>query len=353
MTNRDRLLAILDHKLPDRIPWIPRLLLWYRAHVLNQSLPRKWEGYSLRDIEKDLGLGTPARDGSIFAAQYDSVDIIKREEDGRHITEYHTPRGSVQSIERTSETLKRLGLSGRIEEHLLKSPSDYRVWEYVVEHTNWIPNYDSFITYDQKIGDDGLPLVSVGDVPFHEFMQHLAGYESGFLQLADFTQEVEHLLAVMYEVQSQRLWPVIVNAPARLLLHGKHLSSQFTPPPMFEKYILPYYREFTILAHENGKSVAMHADNDTSQILDLIETSGWDMVECFVTAPMVPLTLSEARKYWGDRVIIWGGASLPSSSHQVFLSRTSGIIWSVYLILSVHGMHSFLGSPTMSCLTPK
>jgi hypothetical protein len=35
------------------------------------------------------------------------------------------------------------------------------------------------------------------------------------------------------------------------------------------------------------------------------------MVECFVTAPMVPLTLAHARQFWGDRVIIWGG--LPSA----------------------------------------
>ena len=34
------------------------------------------------------------------------------------------------------------------------------------------------------------------------------------------------------------------------------------------------------------------------------------MVECFVTAPMVPLTMKKAREVWSDRVIIWGG--LPS-----------------------------------------
>jgi hypothetical protein len=51
----------------------------------------------------------------------------------------------------------------------------------------------------------------------------------------------------------------------------------------------------------------MHADADTSGILNLIEQAGWDMVECFVTAPMVPVTLEQARHAWGNRVIIWGG----------------------------------------------
>ena len=31
------------------------------------------------------------------------------------------------------------------------------------------------------------------------------------------------------------------------------------------------------------------------------------MVECFVTHPMVPTTLAEARAAWGERVIIFGG----------------------------------------------
>lgn len=48
--------------------------------------------------------------------------------------------------------------------------------------------------------------------------------------------------------------------------------------------------------HSRGKSVAMHADNDTSQILDHVARAGWDMLECFITAPMVPLTMEQARE---------------------------------------------------------
>jgi hypothetical protein len=115
---------------------------------------------------------------------------------------------------------------------------------------------------------------------------------------------------------------VIAESPARLLLHGVHLSSAFTPPPLFKRYVLPYYEQFMPMMHERGKAVAMHADNDTSLIVELIEQAGWDMVECFVTAPMVPLTLEEARRTWGERVIIWGGIPSallsPSVSEQEF-----------------------------------
>ena len=311
MNNRERLLSILNHQAPDCIPWIPRLLLWYNARALTGTLPAQWEGLSLREIERALGLGTPARDGQIFERQYHGVDLVVRDEDGERITEYHTPIGMVRSVTHYSKTLDEQGLPGRVREFPLKGPGDYRVWEWIVEHTRWLPTYDAYRAYDDEIGKDGLPMVTVGDVPLHEFAQELAGYEYAFYQLTDYPGEVDHLLALMTEVQRERLWPVIADSPARLVLHGLHLSSQFTPPRLFEKYVLPYYQEFMPLVHAANQSVAMHADNDVSQITQMIERAGWDMVECFVTAPMVPLTLRRAREVWGHRVIIWGG--LPSS----------------------------------------
>jgi len=310
MNNRQRLLAILNGQPPDRIPWIPRLQLWYNARNLTQTMPPQWEGLSLREIERALGLGTPAREGRIYEVRYESVDVVVRRDDGRCVTEYHTPVGTVREVARFSETLDEQGLPGRIEEHLLKGPEDYRVWKWVVEHCRYEPTYDAYQAYDAEIGEDGLPLVPAGDNPFYQFLQDLAGYQDAFYQLADHRREVESLLTIMTEVQREWLWPIILDSPAQLLLNGVHLSSQFTPPALFERYILPYYEEFMPLVHERGKWVAMHADADTSRILGLIERAGWDMVECFVTAPMVSLALAQARRAWGNRVIVWGG--LPS-----------------------------------------
>ncbi|MBC7237266.1 MAG: hypothetical protein H5T69_15600 [Chloroflexi bacterium] len=323
MNHRERILAVLNREPPDRLPWAPRILLWYRARQLTHTMPQEYEGLSLREVERKLDIATAARDGKVFDAVHDdSVQVEEREEGGKRITEYHTPVGSVRQVMHFSRDLEEQGLPGRVEEFLLKGPKDYKVWEYVVEHTDYVPAYDAYRAYDADIGEDGLPLVGVGDVPLHHFAQALAGYEYAYYQLMDYTQDVEHLLAVMAEVDKAKKWPVIAESPARLLLHGVHLSSQWTPPRYFRKYILPYYREFMPMMHEHGKSVAMHADNDTSAILNEIEEAGWDMVECFVTAPMVPLTLREARERWGTRVIIWGGVpSLilsPSYSEEDF-----------------------------------
>jgi hypothetical protein len=310
MNHRERFLAVLDGQPPDRVPFAPRILLWYNARIATDTMPAPYKGLSLRELERKLNLGTPARDGKIFDIRFEGVDVVEQKKNGTHVIEHRTPVGTVRSVTHYSNELDALDMGGRIEEWPLKGPEDYRVWEYIWEHTYWDPAYEAYNAYDEETGQDGVPMVSVGEPPFYNFLLNGAGYGDCFFQFADYQKEVEHMVQVMTEVERERKWPVIANSPARLLLHGQHHSSGFTPPPIYEKHILPYYRDFMPVVHEQGKAVAMHADDDTSLILSQLEDAGYDMLECFITAPMVPLTLEQARKTLGNRVILYG--CLPS-----------------------------------------
>lgn len=135
----------------------------------------------------------------------------------------------------------------------------------------------------------------------------LAGYNRAYFLLADHTAQVENLLQVMEQVERERMWPVLAESPAILIRHGHNLSSQMTPPPLFRRYITPYSSDLSALLHAHGKRMAYHADNDAKQILGLIRDAGFDMAEVFATAPLVEVTLREAREAWGTRVIIYGG----------------------------------------------
>jgi hypothetical protein len=328
MTNRERLLAILDGRSPDRIPWIPRMKLWYTAHKNLGTLPGRFQGKSLREVEKALRLGAPARDGRVHRVEHRNTDVVVRDDGLNTTTDFITPKGTVRFVQSMSAEEARLGLEGRItKEHPLKRAEDYEIWTYVVENTVFVPTYEQYEAYDREVGDDGLPMVPAGDCPFHYWLKELAGYEEGYLHLMDFRDRVEALLKLMAE-KDRELWSVVAQSPARLILHGLHLSSQLTPPHYFDRYITPYYQEFTRLLHAHGKSLTMHADNDTSAILRSIREAGFDMVECFVTAPMVKVTLEDARKAWGTSVIIWGGVpavvlepSFPEEQFRAYMRR--------------------------------
>ncbi len=307
MTNRERLLAILDGKSPDRIPWIPRLSLWYTAHRLAGTLPAEYKNMRMSDIERDLRLGTPARTGRVYTTRRRGVEVTHRR-DGLNVTiEYRTPVGIVTETVARTEALDRAGIYPLVVGKMLKKPEDYETVMYIFENMEFYPCYEEYEAYDRDVGDDGLPMVSVQDVPFHEWLAGLVGYGKGYMDLFDHQNKVERLLETISQVYRERMWPVVAGSSARLLLHGAHLATQTTPSNFFKQYITPYSREFNDYMHEHGKSVAQHADNDTSGILDDLLEAHWDMQETFVTHPMVPTTLKQARDAWGDSMIIWGG----------------------------------------------
>jgi Uroporphyrinogen decarboxylase (URO-D) len=307
MTNRERILAILDRKSPDRIPWIPRLQLWYNARQAEGTMPERFRGMTQREIEHTLRLGTPARTGNVFKVRYEGVEVRTHVEDLEETTEYVTPCGTVSKKVFLDEELSGYADSGLDLERPIKTERDYDVWEYIVEHTFYDPIYEDYLAYDASIGEDGLPLVSVGDCPFHHFLLRLVGYDQAYYELSDRLERVERLMRVMTDCDRERLWPVVANSPARLILHGVHFDSQMTPSHLFKKYITPYYQEFSKVLHARGKSLSFHGDDDSRLILQDAKDAGFDMSECFTTAPMVSCTLAEARAVWGNDVIIWGG----------------------------------------------
>lgn len=311
MTNRQRLLAILDGQAPDRIPWIPRLAIWYEAHRRAGTLPPEYRGRTLREVERDVFGGTAARDGIIYRTELRGVEVRRHVRGMETVTEYVTPVGTVTTTVRGTEELRRHGIQDAEVGFMLKRREDYPVVEYIIEHTEYHAAYDQYEAYERDVGEEGYPMVNCGDCPMHHWMRALAGYDQAFYHLNDYPREVEHLVTVLTQRLRDTVWKHMLESPARLLMHGHHLSSQMTPPPLFERYILPYYQELTAKLRARGKVLAIHADNDTRLILGLIERAGIGMVECFVTYPMVPTTLAEARAAWGDRVIIWGG--IPSA----------------------------------------
>ncbi|MDP6495091.1 MAG: uroporphyrinogen decarboxylase family protein [Dehalococcoidia bacterium] len=312
MTDRERVLAIMEGRSPDRIPWIPRLLIWHRAHRLNGTLPSQFKDMDLRQTEEALGMGNPAREGKIYRIEYRNMDVNVHSEryDGgvRTVTDYVTPKGTVRYTTRTSDEFAGLGIEGSIREECpLKVAEDYDIWEYVVENSVYVPTYEEYEAYDREIGDEGLPMVASGDAPFHAWLIDLVGYEHAYLHMHDFPERVERLLDLMSRKEKQELWELVAKSPAKLILHGRHFDSQITPAHYFEKYITPYYKEFSQVLHDNDKTLTFHADNDSSKLFPLIKESGFDMVDCFATAPLAKCTLKDAREAWGTSVIIWGG----------------------------------------------
>ncbi len=308
MTNRERLLAIMEGRLPDRVPWIPRLQIWYEANRRAGTLPDAYRDLSFREVEREVFGGTAARDAMIYRIEIEEVEIRTHQVQAMEtLTEYVTPVGTVTTQFRSTARLRGQGIQDAEVGFMLKRREDYPVVEHIIEHTRYTPTFEEYEAYERDVGEEGYPMVNCGDCPMHHWMRALVGYNQAYLHLNDYPNEVERLVGVLTDHYKETVWKQMLDSPARLLMHGHHLSSQMTPPPVFERYILPYYEELSPKLRERGKVLALHGDNDTRHILSHIERAGFGMVECFATEPLVQTTLAEARAAWGDRVIIWGG----------------------------------------------
>ena len=105
---RERVLAILEGKKPDRLPFIDRLEIWYHSRLRSTILPEVFQNMSIEDIHTAVGMGQ-----QIFLAPYAlrlrGVEIVYRFEgnllhktgpirDGRVLSETEAGRERERSL---------------------------------------------------------------------------------------------------------------------------------------------------------------------------------------------------------------------------------------------------------------
>ena len=137
MTFRERILAVINGERPDRIPWVPRLEIWYKAHATMGTLPAKYQGWTLPQIMKDLGVGHPARDGKLVEVVIDNTAIKETMEGNLLIRTHITPVGEATERIRINPAARSKGMPFEegVVEHLIQGEEDYRVVEHLIANT--------------------------------------------------------------------------------------------------------------------------------------------------------------------------------------------------------------------------
>lgn len=320
MTNRELFRAALKRELPERIPFVARLDLWHNAAVADNALPKEIEGLSISQIEKKLRMGRSARFSGFFQTHFQEAEYAENRSGNRITTQWRLGDRALRQVYAVADEEDK-GMRGHMVEHPLKSAEDYELMADMWERAEWRFDHEAFRQFDKEIGDDGLPLIIAGACPAHLIMLNYAGYDNFYLHCADFPDRVEALADAM-EKSYDNLHHALAESPAGMVLHGAHWSSAMTPPPVFRRFMLPYFQRFTALMHEAGKQCVFHADADLSNLLAEVTEAGMDVADCFACAPLVELELPQARRVWGDDVVIWGGIPstilLPSCPRREF-----------------------------------
>ena len=121
LSQRDRIVAVLQGRKPDRHPFVTRLESWYKSHQRSQTLPDRFQGCTLTEVHRSVGVwqlkfmpsyGLKLRgvevsasfDGETYYREWEPVfdnfpgmwDLISTERAGETLTELKTPIGNLR-----------------------------------------------------------------------------------------------------------------------------------------------------------------------------------------------------------------------------------------------------------------
>jgi corrinoid protein of di/trimethylamine methyltransferase len=333
MTHKQRIAMAFRGELPDLLPYVPRIDLWYNANSYAGTLPKKHQGKSQDEISRaegwamhkqlpdfldtkgpedmlhrGIGLMTPRQ--CIFKYKFSSnVDIRVKQEEGATRVEYHTPHGMVCTTMIFTEDLIKAGSTiPFISEHILKKREDYRVVAYIFENLELIPYYDNFLEWQQGVGEDGFCSAAATNAgsPMHHIQKDFVDATDFFLHYHDFRKEMQELAEVLEHFYNQML-DIAANSPAEAIAWGANYDDTITYAPYFEREILPWLQKVTDMLHAKGKVVNTHCDGENFGLMELIKATRVDVAEAVCPYPMTKLTVAEYYDQWADKMTVFGG----------------------------------------------
>jgi hypothetical protein len=368
-TMHDRTAAALRGEAPERPPFIGRLELWHRSHCRAGTLPPDFDGLSLTDVHRAVGMGqlkfvipyglklrgvevAASRDGVTFYREAEPVidsfpgmwDLVATDRAGVTVTELLTPAGKLTVRHEVLEETLRSGADPYLKEHLIKDEADYAAVEYILERAEFVPRYERLAEMEGALGEIGYAVPLLHRIPFQQVLLEYLGEAPTFYALHDAPGRVERLLGLLDE-QMLEILRRLRDLPAAYVEFPDNLHGAMTNPKLFARYCLPHYQRYTAAVHAQAKRAGSHTDGDLKPLLRLLSESGLDVCESFSPAPLTPCTFEEAWAAWQAGPMIWGGIPSPlleartdEAVFEEYLERVLRLVWGHPVLLNVADM---------------
>jgi len=325
MTSKERLLAAIERKTPDRLPATTHHVMQYYLDTylggvssdvffetfgldaitwIMTSIPDESQGYFFDPSHTDVGF---------LEARRIVADTWRIESEKLAGFEYDTTRYRIVTPDKTlSMVLQGNDQTVWVYEYLVKEPEDIDIIAKYVTHP--LCDVAAINSRADEYGDRALVR---GHIPaFDIFGQPgcwqdaccLAGTEKMIMATYDDPGWVHAFLGIL---RDRKLRYIASLRGARydiLELGGGDASTTVISPKLFEEFVAPYDTALIAAAHEAGQRIAYHTCGGMMPILEQIADMGPDAMETFTPPGMGgDVDLAEAKRRIGDRVCMIGG----------------------------------------------
>ncbi|HBP39194.1 MAG TPA: hypothetical protein DD640_10755 [Clostridiales bacterium] len=323
MTERERLLCVLQGKTPDQVPWFGDLSHWYQAEAgipwnLYQPDNAAPELLALhREVKAGWYIGAPGLHEEHYS---DGVERERALQDDRAVEQFHTPIGSLQMIRRWNQT----SYSWDIVKHLVETPQDLEILTYAQERKYYVPRFDNWAQAEKLAGDIGLGFCNLAYTGLGSLISYYMGVAPTIYALADEPERTERYIRI-YNEKHLELVRLYSQSPAPHMIFTDNLSSDVQSPSLFRQYSLEHYRNIADCLHAAGKTVSAHIDGRMGGLLGLLADAGIDVADACTPAPSGDIGPAEIRRQAGPRMIVMGGVSpskwLPETPEKEFIEH--------------------------------
>ena len=303
MTRLERITAASRGLRADRLPffhyWRHSQIGWAERECRNRGMGMNW----VRPCASEIVHGLEVVQRSIQTRE----GTVQR-------TEYTTPVGTLYAEHKLEPGIGQWhpGRSWRDVSawpisHRIKGPEDYAVAKYIIENTEYVPDYFPIEQALDWLGDDGMVLVGLPPSPMQSLLIDWIGFDQGsfFYHYADYRDMVEDLYTALCKAR-QPLIEIAARSPAPAVMCGENIDSFLDSPRLFEAYHMPVYKQQAEVLHAHGKLMAVHMDGRLDALKHLIAKTPIDIIEAFHPIPMGDLSLADALALWPDKAI-WVG----------------------------------------------
>ncbi len=280
MTPRENLIAALDGRRPERIPY-----------TVNQDFVTDdpaWEGLFAAGLCRIPYMQTVREE--MIGVERVVVPVSWQGQPGRRVT-LRTSQGEISQIE----------VNGWVQEYYLKTPADYRVMTHIVRNTRLSLDPAGFEAAEREVGDRGQTLIGVGRSPMQTILVDYAGLEEFSYHLADGFPELFELAEAL-EAQLLERCRLTAVGPGRFISLLENFTAESWGAARFRQYHLPVYAKLLPIFQAAGKRVFPHCDGQLACVAPLLAETGFAGIESLTEPPEGDMTLAQARAAFPDKV---------------------------------------------------
>ncbi len=302
MTERQRVLTLLQKKAPDRVPWLGDLAYWIPYALKNGVIDSAYAGDGIYRLHRDLGVGFYLQGYFPFAGESENVDVTRTVNGVTITTEWKTPVGCLRQV----ETEMPASYTVATREHMIKDINDLKTYVYIQEHTTYGSDYALAARRGELIGDNGAVLCYLPKSPYME----LVALRAGIMAVVDMVMEEPDIFGECLdrlEICADTAARLAVDSPAEFLMIPENISSEVVGKRPYHAYMERYQKKWFREIKKAGKTSFVHMDGTMRGLLREVSEAGADVMEALTPAPTGDIEIEDLANWTAENTVIWGG----------------------------------------------